>query len=231
MRRKKGKGGRVSMPGERTQHTQLKTSKRVIKMKETIVVADLAHQLGLKSVEVIRKLMGLGMMVSQNQSVDLDTAQLVADEFDFRIESIAFTEEAVIDTQADEENSDALVSRPPVVTIMGHVDHGKTSILDSIRNSRVAAGEAGGITQHIGAYSVELDGKGKITFLDTPGHAAFTSMRARGAQATDIVVLVVAADDGVMPQTEEAIKHAQAANVPIVVAVNKMDLAGANPEK
>jgi translation initiation factor IF-2 len=215
---------------KKTEMTQPKASKRVIKMKETIVVADLAHQLGVKSVDIIRRLMAMGTMVTQNQSIDFDTATLMAGEFSYTVDSVAFEETSVIEapTAKDDEN---LQTRPPVVTVMGHVDHGKTSLLDAIRKKRVAAGEAGGITQHIGAYSVPVGNRGTVTFLDTPGHAAFTSMRARGAKVTDIVVLVVAADDGVMPQTEEAIQHAKAAGVPIVVAVNKIDRPDSNPDR
>ena len=217
--------------GVKAQLTQPKASKRVIKMKETIVVADLAHEMGVKAVDLVRNLMALGNMVTQNQSVDYDTAVLLATEFGYTVDSVAFTENAHFQTPAVDEDAAQLQTRPPVVTIMGHVDHGKTSLLDAIRQARVAAGEAGGITQHIGAYSVEVPNKGSVTFLDTPGHAAFTAMRARGAQVTDIVVLVVAADDGLMPQTEEAIKHAQAAKVPIIVALNKMDKPDANPDR
>ncbi|HET6346615.1 MAG TPA: translation initiation factor IF-2, partial [Myxococcota bacterium] len=217
---------------KKTEVTQPKASKRVIKMKETIVVADLAHQLGVKAVDIIRRLMAMGMMVTQNQSVDFDTAQLMAAEFEYTVESVAFAEASLIEaTPEGGEADENLEPRPPVVTIMGHVDHGKTSLLDAIRKARVAAGEAGGITQHIGAYSVKVGNKGTVTFLDTPGHAAFTQMRARGANVTDLVVLVVAADDGVMPQTEEAIKHAQAAEVPIIVAVNKIDKPDANADR
>ena len=212
--------------------TQPRASKRVIKMKEAIVVADLAHQLGTKATDIIRKLMGLGTMVTINQGVDLETAQLIAADYEFTVESVAFAEAEHLQvvTQAEEEDIN-LISRPPVVTVMGHVDHGKTSLLDAIRRTRVARGEAGGITQHIGAYQVSVGKKGSVTFLDTPGHAAFTAMRARGAQATDIVILVVAADDGLMPQTEEAIRHAQAAKVPIIVAINKIDKPEAQPER
>ena len=217
--------------GVKAQLTQPKASKRVIKMKETIVVADLAHEMGVKAVDLVRNLMALGNMVTQNQSVDFDTAVLLATEFGYTVDSVAFTEDAHLQTPAVDEDAAKLQTRPPVVTIMGHVDHGKTSLLDAIRKARVAAGEAGGITQHIGAYSVPVPNKGSVTFLDTPGHAAFTAMRARGAQVTDIVVLVVAADDGLMPQTEEAIKHAQAAKVPIIVALNKMDKPDANPDR
>lgn len=215
---------------KKTEMTQPKASKRVIKMKETIVVADLAHQMGVKAVDIIRRLMAMGSMVTQNQSIDFDTATLMAAEFEYTVESIAFEEKSVISTPATDDTA-GLTERPPVVTVMGHVDHGKTSLLDAIRKKRVAAGEAGGITQHIGAYSVPVGDRGTVTFLDTPGHAAFTSMRARGAKVTDIVVLVVAADDGVMPQTEEAIQHAQAAKVPIIVAINKSDKPEANPDR
>ena len=213
------------------QATRAKAEKRVIRMAEAIIIADLAHQLGVKAQEVIRLLIGMGTMATVNQEVDFDTATLIATEFEFTVESNAFSEDDLLETVPEEEEDHDLESRPPVVTIMGHVDHGKTSLLDAIRSTRVAAKEAGGITQHIGAYSAEVKGKGTVTFIDTPGHAAFTEMRARGAQVTDIVVLVVAADDGVMPQTEEAIKHAQAAGVPIIVAVNKCDLEGARPER
>lgn len=202
----------------------------VLVYKEGMTVADMATGLGKTIAQVVMKLMQLGIMANQNQSVDRETVELVALDFGYELKDEVVTDATRFDEFTIEDREDALMKRPPVVTIMGHVDHGKTTLLDYIRNSRVAAGEAGGITQHIGAYQVERKGE-KITFIDTPGHAAFTEMRARGAQVTDIVVLVVAADDGVMPQTEEAISHAKAAKCPIIVAVNKCDKPSANPDR
>lgn len=202
----------------------------VLVYKEGMTVADMATGLGKTIAQVVMKLMQLGIMANQNQSVDRETVELVALDFGYELKDEVVTDATRFDEFKIEDKEDALMKRPPVVTIMGHVDHGKTTLLDYIRNSRVAAGEAGGITQHIGAYQVERKGE-KITFIDTPGHAAFTEMRARGAQVTDIVVLVVAADDGVMPQTEEAISHAKAAKCPIIVAVNKCDKPSANPDR
>ncbi len=199
-----------------------------IDIMETISVSDLAKKMNLKANEIIGKLMGMGMMVTINQSIDSDTATILAEEYNCKVHLVSLYDETVIASETgDEETIDV---RPPIVTVMGHVDHGKTKTLDAIRNANVAAGEAGGITQKIGAYQVSTP-KGVITFLDTPGHEAFTMMRARGAQITDIVVLVVAADDGVMPQTMEAIHHAKDAKVPIIVAVNKIDKPDANPDK
>ncbi|MBM4221250.1 MAG: translation initiation factor IF-2, partial [Gammaproteobacteria bacterium] len=202
---------------------------REVAIPETIKVGDLAQRLAVKSTDVIRSLMKLGVMATINQAIDQDAATLVVEEFG-HIAKPAKIEDLEDSLRPSDADAGEKKPRPPVVTVMGHVDHGKTSLLDYIRRTKVASGEAGGITQHIGAYHVETD-KGLITFLDTPGHAAFTAMRARGARVTDIIVLVVAADDGVMPQTEEAIVHARAAGVPIVVAVNKIDKSDADPDR
>lgn len=226
-RRNKGRKGKVEKP---TATQPVKAARRKIRMEEFIRVADLAHQMSLKAGEIIKVLFNLGVMATINQSLDVDTATLVAAEFDYEIEKVGFSEAALLSVDEDAGDPDKMVTRPPVVTIMGHVDHGKTSLLDAIRKTSVTEGEAGGITQHIGAYHVHTK-KGDIVFLDTPGHEAFTAMRARGAEVTDIVVLVVAADDGVMEQTREAINHAKAAGVTIMVAVNKMDKEQANPDR
>ncbi|WP_461834841.1 translation initiation factor IF-2 [Desulfothermus sp.] len=207
----------------------IKAAKRKIKIEEAIRVADLAQQMGVKAQQIIKSLMDLGVMATINQSIDFDTAALVAAEFDYEVEKVGFSEEDFI-LPKEEDRPEDLKPRPPVVTIMGHVDHGKTTLLDAIRKSDVALREAGGITQHIGAYHVKV-GDGYVVFLDTPGHEAFTEMRARGAQVTDIVILIVAADDGVMEQTKEAINHAKAAGVPIIVAINKIDKENADPER
>ena len=208
-----------------------RAGKRPIKIDGEITVGEMARQMGLKAAQVITELMKLGSMAGINQLIDFDTATIIASTFGFETQNTENSIEGMFEELHKEDTDEALSLRPPVVTVMGHVDHGKTSLLDAIRKTTVTKSEAGGITQHIGAYNVKLSSGGSVTFLDTPGHEAFTAMRSRGAQITDIVVLVVAADDGVMPQTIEAINHAKAANVPIIVAVNKMDKEGANPDK
>ncbi len=230
MPRMRGARRRPKKDRQQPQATQpLKAAKRKIRIEEAIRVADMAHQMGLKSGEIIKVLFNLGIMATINKALDIDTAAVVAAEFGYEVEKVGFAEEDYLVSVAADE-PEQLKLRPPVVTIMGHVDHGKTSLLDAIRKTHVTEGEAGGITQHIGAYHVTTK-RGEIVFLDTPGHEAFTAMRARGAQVTDLVVLVVAADDGVMEQTREAINHAKAAGVPIMVAVNKIDKEGANPDR
>jgi translation initiation factor IF-2 len=213
---------------KKTEVTVPKPIKRIIRIAEVIAVGDLAKRMGVKGGELIKKLMEMGVLVNINQLIDADVASLVATEFGYEVEKTSLERQDLLERK--EDLAEQLKPRSPVVTIMGHVDHGKTMLLDSIRKTNVVGGEAGGITQHIGAYDVELE-NGHVVFIDTPGHEAFTAMRARGAQVTDVVVLVVAADDGMMPQTKEAIDHARAAKVPIVVAINKIDKPAANPEK
>jgi translation initiation factor IF-2 len=213
---------------KKTEVTVPKPIKRIIRIAEVITVADLAKRMGVKGGDLIKKLMEMGVLVNINQVIDADVASLVAGEFGYEVEKVSLERQELLERK--EDLPEQLIPRPPVVTIMGHVDHGKTMLLDAIRKTNVVSGEAGGITQHIGAYDVQLD-NGHVVFIDTPGHEAFTAMRARGAQVTDVVVLVVAADDGVMPQTKEAIDHARAAKVPIVAAINKIDKPNANPDK
>ncbi len=225
----RGRKKRPTKKGKKTEVTQAAEHKMVIRIEETITVADLAAQMGVRLNTLIRKMIQLGAQASANQSLDAETAQLAAEEYGFTIVKTGLELSQIIDVPDETEEAN-LVRRPPVITVMGHVDHGKTSLLDYIRKSRVADREAGGITQHVGAYSVPV-GEAFITFIDTPGHEAFTAMRARGASVTDIVILVVAADDSVMPQTVEAIAHAKDAGVPVIVAVNKCDLPQANSER
>ncbi|HND85890.1 MAG TPA: translation initiation factor IF-2, partial [Pseudobdellovibrionaceae bacterium] len=226
-RKKKGSLDREAM---KTQITTPKAHKRIVKIHGAMKLCDLAQEIGVKAPQLIKILVGQGVVASMNTDLDFDTIALIVPEFGWEAQNVKKTAEELV-TELAGDSSEATEDRPPVVTVMGHVDHGKTSLLDAIRNADVAAGEAGGITQHIGAYSVKLEDGHLITFLDTPGHEAFTAMRARGANATDVAVIVVAADDGMMPQTQEAISHAKAAGVPIIVAINKMDKPGANPEK
>ncbi|SDJ71614.1 translation initiation factor IF-2 [Sediminibacillus albus] len=226
---KKRNNGRASNNNNQSQAPKKATPENIT-YTDTLTVSELAEKLNKDTAEIIKKLMFLGVMATKNQDLDKDSIELICEEYGVTAEQVVEVDEIDLDNFKTEEKAEDLIERPAVVTIMGHVDHGKTTLLDSIRDTKVTEGEAGGITQHIGAYQVEDNGK-KVTFLDTPGHAAFTSMRSRGAQVTDIAILVVAADDGVMPQTVEAINHAKAAEVPIIVAVNKMDKEGANPDR
>lgn len=227
---KNQKNQKSSNQQQTPQKKQKKQTPEKITFSESLTVGELAEKLNKDSSEIIKKLMFLGVMATKNQELEPDSIELICDEFNVEVEEEVIVDETDIENMTFDDNPEDLKERPAVVTIMGHVDHGKTTLLDQIRHTKVTEGEAGGITQHIGAYQIEHDEK-QITFLDTPGHAAFTSMRSRGAQVTDIAILVVAADDGVMPQTKEAISHAKAAGVPIIVAVNKMDKEGANPDR
>ena len=215
---------------EKLQSNEVEKDENVVIYKEGMTVKDLADQLDVSVTELIKKLMGLGVMANLNATVDYDTCEVLIADYDKTIKREEQTDISNFENLDIQDKEEDLESRPPVVTIMGHVDHGKTTLLDYIRNSDVVSGEAGGITQAIGAYSIKYKDK-KITFIDTPGHAAFTEMRARGAQITDIVIIIVAADDGIMPQTKEAIDHAKAANVPILVAINKIDKPDANIDR
>ena len=221
----------MNREAQKTQITTPKASKRILKVNGKMKLGDAANEMGIKAPQLVKVLMQNGVMANMNTDLDFDTLALTVPEFGWEAQNVFKTaEELVVETAFGDLEAEK-ITRPPVVTVMGHVDHGKTSLLDAIRNAKVAAGEAGGITQHIGAYSVKTEDGSLLTFLDTPGHEAFTAMRARGANATDIAIIVVAADDGMMPQTAEAINHAKAAGVPIIVAVNKMDKPGANPDR